>query len=581
MAGRRPTPNAPTRTVKRLAAALEPPARGVLARAVSDSVAVSAGLVAGLALMIAADAHLEGRTALAVQGIVVLALTTVLAVAARRLRARAELAAAIGAGLDQLGEAVLITDRQTLEVVHASPAAASVYARPVAEIVGADARGFALAEDRALVEERRRLRAAGHKLPGRITLPLAHPGEGDRYVEWSSVPLVLGGHELLLHVAHDATPRVAAERSLAEERRFMEAVFDAAAHPIVVLGRDGTLLRVNEAAARLAGRDAGAMTGSTPWELGLISRAEADTVVAALAAGRDPHHHVVTWRTPAGEQKVVAWAATTMRDADGTIRAAVTVGRDLTGQRAAEDRARRAHAALDLRSHELARTNHDLTQLGTLAAGDLRDPVRAVAGFADLLDAHAGATLDARGHSYLEALREAAGHAGEMLDGLALYARLGHGEALAADVDCERTLDAVLRGLAEEIAVRDAVVTRDPLPTVPGDAEELRLLLEHLIANAVRFGGAERPRVHVGAERRGLGWQLTVADDGLGVPETERQRIFQLFGRLHARGAHRGAGVGLALCRRIAERHGGSVWVEDGSRGGSVFHVALPDREAR
>jgi signal transduction histidine kinase len=159
----------------------------------------------------------------------------------------------------------------------------------------------------------------------------------------------------------------------------------------------------------------------------------------------------------------------------------------------------------------------------------------------------------------------------ELLDGLAAYGRLGRGEALASDVDCERTLDSVLRDLAGEIEARGAAITRDPLPVVPGDPEELSTLLSQLLTNALRFGGEQ---VHVGAERRPLGWKLTVRDNGDGVPEAERHRIFQLAHR-------RGAGVGLALCQRIAERHGGAIWVEDAAGGGSAFHVTLPDREAR
>jgi signal transduction histidine kinase len=98
------------------------------------------------------------------------------------------------------------------------------------------------------------------------------------------------------------------------------------------------------------------------------------------------------------------------------------------------------------------------------------------------------------------------------------------------------------------------------------------------VTNALRFGG---DRVHVAAERRPLGWTLTVRDNGEGVPEAERQRIFQIFRRLQPRGAHRGAGVGLALCQRIAERHGGAIWVDEADGGGSAFRVSLPDREAR
>jgi signal transduction histidine kinase len=312
-----------------------------------------------------------------------------------------------------------------------------------------------------------------------------------------------------------------------------------------------------------------------------MTREEADEVRAAFVAGEDPVQHVVAWRVQDGGERVVAWSSTATRGAAGDVRSVISVGRDLTGQRAAEARARRAHAALDLRSKELERSNADLAEFAALASDDLRAPIHAVSGFADLLEADAAPALAPRDRSHLTALREAAGHAGEMLDGLAAYGRLGHGEALARDVDCEGTLDAVLADLAGELEARDAVVTREPLPVVPGDPEELHALFVNLIANAVRHGAPEAPRVHVGAERRGLGWQLTFADDGAGVPDVERQRIFQLFRRLHPRDAQRGSGVGLALCRRIVERHGGAIWVDDAEDGGSVFCVSLPDREAR
>jgi len=561
--------------VKRLDAALEPSARGVV-----SPFLLEAGVALGvIALLVLAEVHLDGAPGLAVRAAVVVALGVALLAAARRLRLRAQVVGAIAQGLDGLGEAVLVVDRDSCRILHASPAAAGVYGRPAEALIGLDARDLAVsAADRETVEERRRLRAAGHRLPGRTTMAVADPAGRERHVEWATVPLEAGS---LLSIARDVTPRIAAERRLAEESRIMASAFDAAAQPIAVLDAQGAIARVNAAAARLAGRDAAALAGRTPWDAGLMTRGEADEVRTALLAGRDPVQHDLTWRVPDGGERVVAWSSTATRDAAGAIRSIVAVGRDLTGQRAAEARARRAHAALDLRSRELERSNADLAEFAALASDDLRAPIHAVRGFADLLEADAAPVLAPRDRSYLTALREAAGHAEEMLDGLAAYGRLAHGEALARDVDCDRTLDAVLDDLAEELEARDAVVTRAPLPVVPGDPEELRTLFSNLIANAVRHGGVERPQLHVGAERRGLGWQLSFADDGDGVPPAERQRIFQLFRRLHPRGAHRGSGVGLALCRRIVERHGGAIWVDEAERGGSVFCVSLPDREAR
>jgi len=565
MAGRHQPPLAPPRTARRLVAALEPPARGPLARAARGTLVVLAGLGLCAALLAAAELHLEGATGLWVRVLVAAALAGCLGWAVRRLRVRIAIMETWSRGLDAMGEALLLSDTPSGRIVHASPAAAALFGRPVDELIGMPARELVLPDDRPLIDARASLRAAGHKVPARITLPVVHPGPGPHVLEWAALPLELGGHELMLSLVHDVTPRQLAERRLAEEHAFLEAVLEAAPGPIMVICPDGRLARVNAAAARLAGMEPAAMVGRAPAELGMMTPEQGAGVGAALRAGRDTFRHDVRWRTPDGAERSVVWSITAMRDDAGRMRSGVAVGQDVTEQRAAEERARRAHAALDLRSRELDRCNRDLAQFSGLAAHELRASVRSVSELTDQLQAHAGPALGARAQELVAAAREAAAGMGALLDGLAAYRRLGDGEALARDVDCERTLDAVLDELAEEIEARGAAVTRDSLPTVPGDPEELGTLLSNLVANALRFGRSEAPRVHVGARRRGLGWQLTVSGNGGGPREADRD-----------------AGMGLYLCHRIVERHGGAIWVDDAEGGGGgAFHVTLPDREAR
>jgi PAS domain S-box-containing protein len=562
----------PTRTVRRLVAALEPPARGKLARTALGTLFVVCGLGLSAVLLLAAELHLHGALGFTVRAGVVVLLAACLSFAVHRLHARVEIMEALRRGQDAAGEGVVLTDPDSYRVVYASPAACAIFDRP--EFVGVDLRDTVRPCDRAMLDERRRLRSAGHRVPERAAMPIVLPDGRQRSLEWATMSLTLDGRALLLSIVRDVTVREEAKRRLADEHAFLEAVLDGAAGPIVVMDADGRLLRVNAAAAGLSGRDAAALVGHTPWELGLMTAEQGAEVRAALHAGQDPYRHTVR-----GPGRVVSWTATAVRDERGEIRFAVSVGLDVTERHAAEERARRALAALDVRSSELERSNRDLAQFVELASHDLREAAQAVTGYSELLDAHAGAQLDARAAGYLDATRGAAGTLAELLDGLAAYGRLGRGEALALDVDCERTLDTVLRELAQEIEARGAAITRDPLPVVPGDPDELGTLLSQLVTNALRFGGEQ---VHVGAERRPLGWKLTVRDNGDGVPEAERQRIFQIFRRAGQHGGRvRGAGVGLALCQRIAERHGGAIWVEDADGGGSAFHVTLPDREVR
>jgi len=551
-----------SRPPRPLVAALQPRSRGRLSRAARGTIPVLAGLGLGAILLTAAELHLTGPAGLVVRVAVAGTLATLLGFAVARLRTRIEVMEAIRRGQDALGEGVLLVDLATLRVVHASPAAAALFGRPLDAFVGLDLLETCAPEDRRVIEERRRLRAAGHRVPDRVALRIDLPDGDHRSIEWATTPLAVGGRPLLLSIVRDITAAERAKHRLADEHAFMEAVLDAAAGPIVVTDARGRLLRVNPAAAALAGRPAADLIGCTPWELGLMTPDEATAIASGLRAARDPQRHVVT---RAG--RVVSWTATEMRG--GAI---VCVGLDVTDRRAAEDRAERAHAALDLRSTELERSTRDLAHVAELASHDLREAVQAVGGYAELLDAHAGAQLDERAAGFLAATRDAAAAMGGLLDGLSAYTRLGRGEALASDVDTQGTLDAVLGELAAEIAGCGAAVSHDPMPIVAGDPDELRTLLSQLVANALRGGGE---RVHVGAERRGLGWQLTVSDDGAGVPEAERRDVFQLSS------PRAGAGVGLALCRRIVERHGGAIWIDEAAGGGSAFHVALPDRDAR
>jgi PAS domain S-box-containing protein len=560
MAGRHQPPSAPPRTVRRLVAALQTPAGRRLPGA---RWLTAAGLVVSTALLTATELLPHATAGIGLRAAMAATLGTGLAVAIWRLRARVELLEGFRRGQDAMGEALLVSDPVAKRVVYASPAAVELFGRPADELCGVPLRDLVAPAEQRVIDARHSLRAAGHRIPERITVPIAHTGTGPRYVEWATVPLPVDGHDFLLSLGRDVTARLLAERRLADEHAFLEAVLEFAAGPIVVLGPDGRLTRVNRATAKLAGMEPAEMIGRTPWELGVMTPGEAAEVATALREGRDPFHHSITWRGPGGTERFVVWSATAMRDESGQIRSAVSVGVDVTRQRAAEERARRAHAALDLRSHELERSNRELAQFAELAARDMRDSVQAVARLAEQLEDRAGPALDAHARDLLDGTREVAADMEALLEGLTEYRRLGTGEALAQDVDCDRTLDAVLAELAAEIDLRGASITRDPLPTVPGDPDELGMLFSNLVAGALGQAGGEvpgaAPRVHVGAARFGLGWQLTVSGDAGGVP----------------------GGITLALCQRIAERHGGAVWVDRPEFGGSAFHVTLADREAR
>jgi PAS domain S-box-containing protein len=224
---------------------------------------------------------------------------------------------------------------------------------------------------------------------------------------------------------------------------------------------------------------------------------------------------------------------------------------------------------------DLERSNAELTRFAHAAAHDLSEPLRTMRGLAELLSRRYGERLDATGRELLDSLL-AAGTRGEALvQAILKYSRVGGDQPLAGgSVDTAALVRDVVRSLGQAINDTAASVEIGDLPTVTGDAGMLGQLFQNLLVNALRFRGPDPPRVTVTAEREAERWRFRVADNGVGIEPGDRERIFELFTRLHP-AARDGTGVGLALCRRIVQRHGGEIQAEGNEPAGSVFTFTL------
>jgi signal transduction histidine kinase len=231
--------------------------------------------------------------------------------------------------------------------------------------------------------------------------------------------------------------------------------------------------------------------------------------------------------------------------------------------------------ALRVKTEKLARSNQDLEQFAYVASHDLQEPLRMVTSYLQLLVKRYGGKLDADANEFIDFAVDGAVRMRKLINDLLAYSRVGtQGKELSL-TDCEAVLVQSINDLKIIIEENGAHVTHDPLPTVMADPPQLGQLFQNLIGNAIKFRSHEPPRVHISASRNGSGWVFSVRDNGIGIPSEYSERIFIIFQRLHNREEYAGTGIGLAICKKIVERHGGHIWVESEVGKGAIFRFSL------
>lgn len=242
---------------------------------------------------------------------------------------------------------------------------------------------------------------------------------------------------------------------------------------------------------------------------------------------------------------------------------------------------KRAQEVLTRKARELERSNAELEQFAYVASHDLQEPLRMVTSFLQLLQERCEEALDETAREFIEHAKEGASRMQALIRDLLRFSRVGTRNHPLEPTDCERALITSLAHLVTAIEESEAEVTYDGLPTVMGDQRQLVQLFQNTVGNALKFRGERPPRVHIGAEERGESWVISVRDNGIGIDPQYQKRIFGIFERLHGRHDYPGTGIGLAICTRIIERHGGEIWVESEPGEGSTFNFTLPTVRAK
>jgi light-regulated signal transduction histidine kinase (bacteriophytochrome) len=234
-----------------------------------------------------------------------------------------------------------------------------------------------------------------------------------------------------------------------------------------------------------------------------------------------------------------------------------------------------AQEALQQLNQELLQSNYDLEMFAYVASHDLQEPLRAINSYAQLLARKYQDRLDAKADKYIGYIVEGATRMQQLISDLLEFSRVGTQGKELIPTESEAVLERVLANLRVAIAKNRALITHDPLPTILGDEIQLIQLLQNLIANAIKFRREEQPKVHISVEQKEEEWLFSVRDNGIGMEPAYFDRIFTIFQCLHSRSEYSGTGIGLAVCKKIVERHGGRIWVESKLGVGTTFHFTL------
>ena len=419
-------------------------------------------------------------------------------------------------------------------------------------------------------------RAMGHERP-----LAALRADGVEFpVEATISQVTVAGQKLFTAIVRDITERRRAEGALRESEARLRAIVETAVDGIITIDERGLITSFNPAASRTFGYTSDEVLGrNVSMLMPDPYRREHDSYMNNYL-GTGVRKIIGSGREVVGLRKNgttfpldLAVSETVLGEGEDRRRVFTGIVRDISDRK-------RSEQALARQAEDLARSNVELERFAYVASHDLQEPMRTVRSFAQLLQRRCAAQLTGDALEYLQFITNGVQRMQTLINDLLAYSRVTSQGGAFGPADCAQILAMVLESLQATIQAQAADVTVEmPMPVVVGDATQLGQVFQNLIANAIKFRHPDRPpRVRVAAVESQTEWEFAVRDNGIGIAAEYFERIFIIFQRLHTIEEYGGTGIGLAICKKIVERHGGRIWVASEVGEGATFHFTIPKK---
>jgi PAS domain S-box-containing protein len=373
----------------------------------------------------------------------------------------------------------------------------------------------------------------------------------------------------------DISERKKAEQEIANSERRYRQIVETAQEGIWLIDENNYTVFVNKKMCEMLEYTQQEILGKLVYDL--VDESERKRVAEQIKRRKTgvTEHHELTFRTKKGKKVWTFISTNPVLDENGVYCGALAMVTDITKRKQQDELLKKHEADLELKNRELLQKNRELEQFAYIASHDLQEPLRTVSSFSNQLQKQYKDKLDDLAQKYLFFIHQGTERMKALITDLLDYSRIGKKKELRT-IDCNELIGNVIADLHTAIEESKVEIQTENLPVINGYSTEMKQLFQNLISNAIKFRRKEvLPKIHISSQTIGGGWEFRVEDNGIGISEEHKERIFVIFQRLHSRSEYEGSGIGLSHCKKIVELHGGKIWVRSKPGKGSSFHFTI------